>query len=85
MLASHHGGATDVAWQAAQVLSANPKQWRKDTDWRTVYLSRYARLPPSETEGLPVRRLWDLVRVTSRFLEMEAGKGDRLVGDGEDR
>ena len=84
VLASHHGGGVlDVVWQAARVFSAKPNQWRRDSDWRTVYLSRYARIQPSELDELPVRRLWDLVRQTSKFLDMEAGKS-RLVGEGED-
>ncbi len=83
VLASHYGGANDVAWQAARVLSAKPEQWQKDAEWRTVYLSRYARIPPSDQEGKTSRVLWGWVRQTSRFLEQEAGKS-RLVGEGED-
>lgn len=83
VLACHYGGVHDVAWQAARRFSAKPAQWQKDADWRTVYLSRYARIQPSELEGLPVRRIWDLVRETSRFLEQEAGKA-QVVGEGED-
>lgn len=83
VLACHYGGSNDAAWQAARTFSARPKQWQRDADWRLVYLSRYAKIQPSELEGWPVRRVWDLVRQTSKFLEQEAGKS-RLVGEGED-
>ncbi len=84
ILANHYGGSNDAAWQAARVFSAKPKRWLEETEWRTIYLSRYAKIQPSEAEGKPVRVLWGWVRRTSKFLEQEAGKAERLVKDGED-
>lgn len=77
------GGLTEAGRAAAAILSERPRARLEEIEWRTVYLARYARIPPSEQEGRTSRVLWGWVRQTARFLEAEAGKG-RLVEGGED-
>jgi len=73
-----------VVWQAARIFSVKPAQMLEDFERLTVYLSRYARISPSEQAGRTWRQLLGWVRQTSRFLEQEAGKA-QLAPDGEDR